>query len=82
VFILPPSLAELKKRLNRRGFENDQTMDKRVDKALDEIKEIIWYDYLIFNDRLETAIDNLKSIYIAEKSRKDRLANKIKDFFV
>lgn len=82
VFILPPSLAELKKRLNRRGFENDQTVDTRVDKALDEIKEITWYDYIIFNDRLETAIDNLKSIYIAEKSRRDRLANKIKDFLV
>jgi guanylate kinase len=82
VFILPPSLDELKKRLDRRGFENKHTIEKRVNNALDEIREIIWYDYVIFNDRLETAVDTLKSIYVAEKSRKDRLANRIKDFLV
>jgi len=82
VFILPPSLDELKKRLDRRGFENKSTIEERVNNALDEIREIIWYDYVIFNDRLETAIDTLKSIYVAEKSRKDRLANRIKDFLV
>lgn len=82
VFILPPSLNELKKRLHRRGFENEHAKEKRVSNALDEIKEIIWYDYVIFNDRLETAIDTLKSIYVAEKSRRERLADKIKDIFV
>jgi guanylate kinase len=49
-------------------------------KALDEIKEIVWYDYVIFNDHLETAVDTLRSIYVAEKSRRERLAHKIKDF--
>jgi guanylate kinase len=82
VFILPPSLDELKRRLNRRGFENEHAKEKRVNNALDEIREIVWYDYIIFNDRLETAIEALKSIYVAEKSRRERLANKIKDFFV
>jgi len=82
VFILPPSLDELKKRLNRRGFEDELAKEKRVNNALDEIREIIWYDYVIFNDRLETAIDTLTSIYVAEKSRRGRLANKIKFFFV
>ncbi|MCX5847430.1 MAG: guanylate kinase [Deltaproteobacteria bacterium] len=82
VFILPPSIGELKKRLNKRGFESEQMMNKRTDKALDEIKESIWYDYVIFNDRIETAIDTLRAIYVAEKSRRERSANKIKCFLV
>ena len=82
VFILPPSIDELKKRLNRRGFESEQTLNKRMDKALDEIKEIIWYDYMIINDKIDTAVDVLRSIYIAEKSKRERLVNKIKDFLV
>jgi guanylate kinase len=66
--------------LRGRGAESKQNIDKRLDKALDEIKEIIWYDYVIFNDHLETAIDALRSIYVAEKSKRERLADKIKDF--
>ncbi|HUH65803.1 MAG TPA: guanylate kinase [Syntrophales bacterium] len=81
VFILPPSAAELEKRLRGRGVENRQNIEKRLAKALDEIKEIVWYDYIILNDDLETAIDTLRSIYIAEKSRRERLAYKIKKFF-
>jgi len=80
VFILPPSIGELKKRLKRRGFESEQTVNKRMDKAIDEIGEIIWYDYVIINDKIETAIDVLRSIYVAEKSRRERLVNKINDF--
>jgi guanylate kinase len=82
VFILPPSIDELKKRLKRRGFESEQTVNKRMDKAIDEIGEIIWYDYVIINDKIETAIDVLRSIYVAEKSRRERLVNKIKDFLL
>ncbi len=82
VFILPPSKGELEKRLRGRGVESKQDIDKRLSKALDEIKEIVWYDYLIFNDHLETAVDTLRSIYVAEKSKRERLAHKIKDFLV
>ena len=82
VFIVPPSRRELERRLRGRGAESKQNIDKRLAKALDEIKEIVWYDYLIFNEHLETAVDTLRSIYVAEKSRRERLGHKIKDFFV
>jgi guanylate kinase len=82
VFILPPSKGELEKRLRGRGAESKEEIDKRLAKALDEIKEIVWYDYLVFNDNLETAVDTLRSIYVAEKSKRERLADKIKEFFV
>jgi len=80
VFILPPTLDELRTRLNRRGFERAEVIDKRFIKAVDEIKEAFWYDYVIFNDKLDIAIDQLRSIYVAEKIRRDRLGNKLRAF--
>jgi guanylate kinase len=81
VFILPPSMDELKRRLDGRGFDNEEQMKERLDRAMDEIREVAWYDYVIFNDRLESAIDQLRSIYVAEKNRRERVAGRIKDFF-
>jgi len=80
VFILTPSMDELKVRLSRRGVKNNGIMKVRLDAAVDEIREIVWYDYVIFNDRLNDAIDYLRGIYMAEKSRRERLTGKIKNF--
>jgi guanylate kinase len=80
VFVLPPSIDELKVRLRQRGFEEEKNIEKRFQKAMDEIKEIVWYDYIVINDSLNSAIDNLRSIYVAEKSRRERLTEKIKGF--
>jgi guanylate kinase len=79
VFILPPSIETLKSRLNRRG-EYPEAMQTRLGKAMDEISEIIWYDYVIINESLPDAIDRLRSIYIAEKSRRERRMEQIKPF--
>jgi len=81
IFILPPSLDELKVRLRKRGSESDDALQKRLRNALNEIREIGLYDYIIFNDNLETAIDRFKSIYVAEKCRRERLQKRINDFF-
>jgi len=80
VFVLPPSIDELRVRLRRRGVEKEEIIEGRLKKVMDEIKEIVWYDYVIINDSLGSAIDNLRSIYVAEKSRKERLAERIRDF--
>jgi len=72
VFVLPPDLAELKKRLQKRGAEDDETRQRRFQKAKDEIREVFWYDYIIVNDRLESAVERLRAVYLAEKCRKDR----------
>lgn len=82
VFVLPPSLADLKERLGGRGGESEKAIKRRLDRAVDEIKEVPWYDYVIFNDRLEDAVDHLKSIYVAEKSRRERLTGRIEGFLV
>lgn len=80
VFILPPTLEELKVRLNRRGFESPEVIQRRFRKAMDEIQEVFWYDYVIFNDKLHEAIDHLRAIYLAEKSRRQRLNARLRGF--
>jgi len=80
VFILPPSLKVLKERLTYRGAEKKASLEKRFNNAVEEIKETIWYDYIIINDRLESAVDHLRGIYLAEKSRRERMAKKIEEF--
>jgi guanylate kinase len=80
VFILPPSMDELTKRLNGRGFGSKEEREERLKRALDEIHEASWYDYIVFNDRLESAIDQLRSIYVAEKHKRERVVKKIEGF--
>ena len=82
VFVLPSSINELRRRLDQRGSDNKQVINERMNRVLDEIREVVWYDYVIFNDRLESAVDQLKSIYVAEKHKRERLAEKIQDFLV
>jgi guanylate kinase len=80
VFVLPPSRSELLKRLEKRGHETDEVIQKRFRQAENELKEISWYDYVIFNEDLETAVNQLISIYTAEKCKRSRLQNEIKKF--
>jgi guanylate kinase len=63
-----------------RGAEKKASLEKRFNSAVEEIKETIWYDYVIINDRLDSAVDHLRGIYLAEKSRRERMAKKIEDF--
>lgn len=80
VYILPPDLTELKMRLCRRGFERPEVIETRFNQAVDEMKAVFWYDYVIFNDRIKEAVSCLKSIYVAEKHRRVRLENRVKAF--
>ncbi len=66
VFILPPSVSELKKRLLKRGTEE---ISVRVSEAVGEIKYAEKYDYVIVNDDLSKAVDDFKMVISAEKMR-------------
>ncbi len=72
VFIAPPSLAVLEKRLRGRGTESESTITKRLRNAREELAAAADYDYLIVNDRLDEAVDTLRSIVIAERCRQRR----------
>ena len=62
VFIMPPSFEVLKKRLSGRGTETQDVIDKRMEIALLEIARATEYDYIVVNDDLSTAVDDLISI--------------------
>jgi guanylate kinase len=72
VFILPPSMAELEKRLRGRGTDAEQTIQRRLAKALDEIGHYAVFDYLVINDSFERAYSEVRSILIAERARRSR----------
>jgi guanylate kinase len=80
VFVLPPSRVELLKRLEKRGHETGEAIKTRFAQAESELKEISWYDYMIFNEDLETAASQLIAIYVAEKCKRSRLKDKIKKY--
>ena len=73
LFISPPSLSELEQRLRGRETDSEETILLRLKNARQEMQSAVNYEYLIINDRLEQAIDTLRAIVIAERSRGHRL---------
>jgi len=67
IFILPPSIKELKKRLKKRGTENKKSFEIRFKNAKKEIKHYRIFDYVIINDNLNKAYENLKTIIMAHR---------------
>lgn len=72
IFIAPPSVSELERRLRGRGTENEASLAVRLANARKEMACIPAYDYLIINDQLDQAVESLRSIIIAERSRQRR----------
>ncbi|MBW2506133.1 MAG: guanylate kinase [Deltaproteobacteria bacterium] len=72
VFIAPPSLEELARRLVGRSTESEDVITTRLKNAREEMKSLNQYDYVIVNDTVTEAVEVLKSIIIAERSRKRR----------
>jgi len=67
IFLLPPSLEELERRLRKRGTDDEPVIESRMEMAADDIKNCVWYDYIIVNDKLEPAIDEAQSIIVSER---------------
>lgn len=72
VFILPPSMAELDRRLRTRGQDSDDVIRGRMAKSLAEISHWPEYDYVLINDDVDRAEAELKTILAAERLRRDR----------
>lgn len=72
IFILPPNMAELERRLRLRGTDAADIVNRRLVTARAEISQAIWYDYLIVNDDFSVAVDMLKAIVTAERCRSHR----------
>ena len=67
VFVLPPSLKELERRLVDRNTEDRESVDRRLSAAAEEIRMAYQYDYVVVNDALDDAVQELKTIFAAEK---------------
>ena len=72
VFVLPPSMAELKARLERRAEDSAEVIARRLDNARDEIAQWHGYDYVLVNDDLQRTFRDLKAILAAERLRRAR----------
>lgn len=74
VFILPPSMQELERRLRSRAADDETVIARRYRKAREEIERYPYFDYLIINRQLETAEAKLQGIVYAERCRTSRMA--------
>lgn len=81
IFVLPPSLELLKARLHNRGQDTETTIAHRMQKAASEMSHYVEYDFLIINDDLSTALQDLKAIVRAERLRKTRQTQKHEALF-
>ncbi|MFH1215275.1 MAG: guanylate kinase [Pseudomonadota bacterium] len=75
IFIVPPSWEEQERRLTGRGTDSAQTIALRLKNAKKEMEDAPLYDYVIVNDTVEQAVDTLRAIIIAERSRARRDRN-------
>ena len=73
VFILPPSTAELERRLTKRAQDPPEVVARRMSKAADEMSHYAEYDYIIVNEDLDHSVDKAMSILKAERLRRERL---------
>ena len=69
IFILPPSIPELERRLRSRGQDSDEVINTRMTKSRDEISHWPEYDFVLVNDDLDATFDRLKTIVSAERLR-------------
>jgi guanylate kinase len=72
VFILPPSIQELERRLRARATDSDDVIARRVRVAREELRHYDEYDYLVMNDDLDRAYDALRAVYVAQTHALDR----------
>ncbi|AEV18668.1 Guanylate kinase [Geobacillus thermoleovorans CCB_US3_UF5] len=78
IFLAPPSLTELEKRIMGRGTESKELIENRLRAAKEELEMMDEYDYVVENDEVELACERIKAIVIAEHCRRERVAERYK----
>lgn len=81
IFILPPSLQELHRRLIRRGQDNEEVIQKRMSKALSEISHYDEYDYIIINDNFDLSLVQLRSVILSKHNELKMIKETNSDLF-
>ncbi len=78
IFLTPPDLLELRNRIQKRGTDDQATIDKRMQKAADEIKMMENYDYAVVNDEIPNAVQRIEKIIESEHLRVPRVIDQYK----
>lgn len=78
IFLMPPSLTELKNRIVTRGTETEDIIQNRMLTAREEIEMMSLYDYVVENDQVDHACERIKSIVVAEHCRRERVESRYK----
>ena len=78
VFIMPPSLDELRNRLVNRGTDAKEVIEKRLEKARLEIKTALEYDYIVINENIDECAENIKNIIYSDGFKTERMSNFVK----
>lgn len=81
VFIMPPSMEELRRRLEHRSSDAQEVIELRIARAAAEIREARWYEYIIFNDDFDVACRELAAIVIAHRRKTFRMMEKVGKLF-
>lgn len=72
IFIMPPSYEELKARLSGRGTESEELIAKRMNSAIGEIRRASEYDYIVVNDDIDTAVNDIMSVILSQRLKTER----------
>ena len=78
IFLFPPSLDELKKRIVNRGTESPELVRNRLNEARKEIEMMHNYDYVVVNDNIDHAVQKIKSIIVSEHCKRERIEDQYK----
>jgi guanylate kinase len=77
IFILPPSLAELRRRLTARGKDSPQSIERRMASAREEISHVLEFEYIIVNERFDAALADLQAVVRAARLSRERGATRL-----
>jgi guanylate kinase len=75
IFILPPSYEALSQRLNSRGQDSAEVIQRRMDDAMSDMQHAQKFDYIVINDKFETAVEDLSRIFQSQRLRKNQVAS-------
>ncbi|PWQ93048.1 guanylate kinase [Leucothrix pacifica] len=81
IFILPPSVEELEKRLQKRNQDSDEVISRRVAQAKEDVTHFVDYDHVIINDDFDIALDNLRSVFKSQRTNLDKVQLRNPAFF-
>jgi len=81
IYILPPSLETLAERLKARATDNAEVIENRTKRAIGDLKDCEWYDYLIINDDLERAVAEAEAVILSNRCSNSRMLPVVKEMF-